>query len=146
MNSNDYIEHGLDKIPNVIFTGGKHITELPAFLQHFDMTLIPFLLNKLTKSIYPLKINEYLAAGKPVVSTSFSEDIRGFAKDIYIAQNHDEFVQLIDRAIAENTETKMQERYATAASNTWEERVKQFWEIVNRTLEQKGIGLLKAAA
>lgn len=140
VNSTEHIDIGLDKLPNVIFTGGKHITELPAYLQHFDVTIIPFLLNKLTASIYPLKINEYLAAGKPVVATNFSEDIRGFAKDIYIGKDQTEVVQLINLAIAEDSKEKVQHRYATACSNTWTERVKQFWEIVASTMEKKGIG------
>ena len=140
LNSNDYIEHGLDKMPNVILTGGKHITELPAFLQHFDVTIIPFLLNKLTASIYPLKINEYLAAGKPVVATNFSQDIRSFADDVYIANNEDEFVDLINLAIAEDCLGKVEHRNATACSNTWEERVREFWEVVESTLEEKGVG------
>ncbi len=139
LNSNDYIEHDLDKMPNVIFTGGKHITKLPAFLQHFDVTVIPFLLNKLTASIYPLKINEYLAAGKPVVATDFSEDIRGFAADVYIAQNSDHFVKLIDRAIAEDSSGLVAQRVATAKANTWKERVNEFWEVVENQLG-KGIG------
>lgn len=134
LNSDCYKAHGLDQMPNVILTGGKHITELPAFLQHFDVAIIPFLKNKLTASIYPLKINEYLAAGKPVVSTKFSEDIRSFAKDIYLAENEEEFVQLIDRAIAENCRELEQERAATAKSNTWTERVREFWEVVDRHL------------
>jgi teichuronic acid biosynthesis glycosyltransferase TuaH len=134
LNSDCYKAHGLDQMPNVILTGGKHITELPAFLQHFDVAIIPFLKNKLTASIYPLKINEYLAAGKPVVATNFSEDIRSFAKDIYLAENEEEFVQLIDRAIAGNCRELVQERAATAKSNTWTERVREFWEVVDRHL------------
>ena len=127
-------------MPNVIFTGGKHITELPAFLQHFDVAIIPFLLNKLTASIYPLKINEYLAAGKPVVATNFSEDIRSFANDVYLAKDENEFVNLINLAIAEDSPEKALQRNATACSNTWEERVREFWEIVEKTLDKKGIG------
>ncbi|MGO8056082.1 glycosyltransferase, partial [Rhizobium leguminosarum] len=66
---------GLDKLPNVLFVGPKHITQLANYLQYFDCVLIPFRKNTLTKSIYPLKINEYLAAGKAVIATHFSEDI-----------------------------------------------------------------------
>ena len=129
---------GLDKMRNVIFTGGKNITELPAFLQHFDVAIIPFLLNKLTASIYPLKINEYLAAGKAVVSTNFSEDIRSFADDIYLGKTESEFLELINLAIAEDSEEKAAQRFATANRNTWTERVNQFWETVHQTLESKG--------
>ena len=137
LNSEDYKQHGLDKMPNVVFTGGKNIKELPAFLQHFDITIIPFLLNKLTASIYPLKINEYLAAGKPVVATNFSEDIRSFANDIYIAKNEDEFVKLISKGMAENNEEKIARRSATAKKNTWKERVREFWEVVENHLNKK---------
>ncbi|MCB0517401.1 MAG: glycosyltransferase [Lewinellaceae bacterium] len=134
LNSECYKDYGLDKMPNVILTGGKHIRELPAFLQHFDVAIIPFLKNKLTASIYPLKINEYLAAGKPVVATDFSEDIRSFAKDIYLAESEDAFVNLINKAIGENCRELVAQRVATANQNTWTERVKQFWEVVDEHL------------
>jgi glycosyltransferase involved in cell wall biosynthesis len=134
LNSDCYKEYGLDKMPNVILTGGKHIRELPAFLQHFDVAIIPFLKNKLTASIYPLKINEYLAAGKPVVATNFSEDIRSFADVVYIAENEESFVKSIDRAIAENSAELIEQRVLTAKQNTWTERVRQFWEIVDQHL------------
>lgn len=134
LNSDCYKVHGLDEIPNVILTGGKHITELPAFLQHFDVAIIPFLKNKLTASIYPLKINEYLAAGKPVIATNFSEDIRSFADVVYIAENDENFVQSIDKAIGENSSALIEQRVLTAKQNTWTERVKQFWDIVDKHL------------
>ena len=132
LNSDDYKQHGLDQLPNVIFTGGKHISELPAFLQHFDCTIIPFLCNRLTASIYPLKINEYLAAGKAVVSTSFSIDIRTFSDYIYLADDADAFIRLIDRAVAENDPEQIKIRSEVAASNNWTNRVREFWDIVEQ--------------
>ena len=60
INSNTYTEVGLNQIPNIRATGSKDINDLPQYLQHMDCTIIPFLCNKLTASIYPLKINEYL--------------------------------------------------------------------------------------
>lgn len=134
LNSDCYKVYGLDKMPNVILTGGKHIRELPAFLQHFDVTIIPFLKNKLTASIYPLKINEYLAAGKPVVATNFSEDIFSFADVVYIADDEKAFLQAINKAIAENSAELIEKRVQTAKQNTWTERVKQFWSIVDEHL------------
>lgn len=121
---------GLTDYPNVIMTGSKKIDQLPAYLQYFDCALIPFKKNTLTKSIYPLKINEYLAAGRPVVATDFSEDIQGFKDVIYIGRNTGEFVQAIDQAIQENDIEKIQARIAVANTNTWTARVEKFWEIV----------------
>ncbi len=134
LNSDCYKVHGLDEMPNVILTGGKHITELPAFLQHFDVAIIPFLKNKLTASIYPLKINEYLAAGKPVVATNFSEDIRSFSDVVYLADSDESFVQTINKAILEDSPALVEQRVLTAKQNTWTERVKQFWDIVDKHL------------
>lgn len=134
LNSDTYKDYRLDQMPNVILTGGKHIRELPAFLQHFDVAIIPFVKNKLTASIYPLKINEYLAAGKPVIATNFSEDIRTFADVVYLPETAEEFVRAIDRAIAENSAELIEQRVLAARQNTWTERVKQFWEVVDEHL------------
>ena len=132
INSDTYTQVGLDKIPNIISTGSKNIKELPKYLQHSDCTIIPFLCNKLTASIYPLKINEYLASGKPVISTSFSEDIRGFRDVIYLAESESDFLHLIDRAIDEDNHAKHLERIEVANQNTWTARVNQFWDIVDK--------------
>ncbi|MFT5166214.1 MAG: teichuronic acid biosynthesis glycosyltransferase TuaH [Saprospiraceae bacterium] len=137
INNTEYQEIGLDQLPNVIFAGSKNIAELPRYLQHMDCTLIPFLCNTLTKSIYPLKINEYLAAGKAVISTSFSKDIRGFADYIYLADNHDQFLKQIDQAIIENAAGRIQSRNDLAHTNTWEARVEEFWTIVEDYLMKK---------
>ena len=55
---------GIDQLPNVTLGGSQPITELPSWLQNFSCAIIPFEKNRLTRSIYPLKINEYLAAGQ----------------------------------------------------------------------------------
>ena len=127
---------GLSRYPNVIFTGPKNITELPAYLQYFDCALIPFKKNTLTRSIYPLKINEYLAAGRPVVATDFSEDIQGFKDVTYIGKSNSEFVALIDRAISENNSDQVNKRLAVANTNTWTARVETFWQILESHPDQ----------
>ena len=130
LNNTEYKEIGLDKLSNVTFPGARKLHDLPPYIQHMDCVLIPFLCNVLTKSIYPLKINEYLSAGKPVISTSFSDDIRGFSKDIYLAENHEEFVSLIDVALEDNSPILVEQRRQTAISNNWEARLKQLEGIV----------------
>lgn len=128
----EHVEAGLDKLPNVVFVGSRKITELPDYLQYFDCVLIPFKKNTLTKSIYPLKINEYLAAGKPVIATHFSEDIYTFRDVAYVEDSHETFVQAIDKAINENNVNRKQARMQVAEQNTWSARVARFWEIIEK--------------
>lgn len=132
LNSYKFHEEGLAEFPNVIHTGAKNIEELPAYLQHMDCVIIPFLCNELTASIYPLKINEYLAAGKSVISTEFSRDIRAFGDLIRLVPGSEAFVQAIPAAIQENSADERHRRLARARKNTWAARVEQFWEIVSR--------------
>jgi len=136
--SNDgYKEAGLDKLPNFILTGSRDISELPAYLQHSDCLLIPFEYSLLTKSIYPLKINEYLTAGKPVVATAFSEDIQDFGDVAYIAETEDEFVSTITQAIQEDSPERIQKRIEKAERNSWQARVASFWDIVEAAYAEK---------
>lgn len=131
VSGNEHIKSGLTKMPNVVFAGAKPLGELPAYLQYFDCCIIPYKVNTLTASIYPLKINEYLAAGKPVVSTNFSADIQSFSDVAYIVNTHTEFIEAIDTAIEENVVNKKIARMGAASANTWEKRVEQFWDIVS---------------
>jgi teichuronic acid biosynthesis glycosyltransferase TuaH len=128
----EHIASGLDKLPNVIFAGPRKITDLPNYLQYFDCVLIPFKKNTLTKSIYPLKINEYLAAGKPVIATHFSEDIYTFRDVAYVEDTADAFIHAIDKAIDENSEARKLARMQVAEQNTWAARVVRFWEIIEQ--------------
>src|SRR5690606_26971458 len=97
-------------LPNLVFAGSRKPEELPAYLRQFDCCIIPYLKNTLTRSIYPLKINEYLAAGRPVVATRFSEDIYAFRPVAEIADSHDAFLDAIDTAIADNSTERQKER------------------------------------
>lgn len=132
LNNTEYKEIGLPDLPNVIFTEGKNLYELPRYLQHMDCTIIPFLCNTLTASIYPLKINEYLTAGKPVVATNFSVDIESFKNCIYLADSEECFIRLIDKALEPQPTEMIRLRTAKAASNTWAARIDQFWSIVEK--------------
>ena len=127
----EHTRYGLTKLPNVVFAGAKKLHELPSYLQYFDCCIIPYKVNKLTASIYPLKINEYLAAGKPVVATHFSEDIFSFRDHAFIAETRDQFLRMIDIAIDENNLNKKVARVEAAQANSWERRVEEFWEIIS---------------
>ncbi|MDQ3534724.1 MAG: glycosyltransferase [Bacteroidota bacterium] len=133
----DYKAAGLDQLPNVLFVGPKAIGELPAYLQKSDCTIIPFEYSLLTKSIYPLKINEYLAAGKPVISTAFSDDIVDFEDVAYIAYSDQEFIDKIDLALKEDSMERQQKRLEKAKQNSWAARVEKFWNINEEFLNKR---------
>lgn len=132
-------DSGLKEFQNVKLFGMKKLEELPAYLYHFDVAIIPFKKNSLTESIYPLKINEYLAGGKPVVSTSFSQDIRDFSDIAYIANSQDEFLKNINLAIAEDSKERVNERINYSLSNSWENRGLQLEEIIFNETKTKSL-------
>lgn len=127
---------------NVMFVGTRHIKDLPGYLYNASCAIIPYKRNELTNSIYPLKINEYLATGIPVVATPFSEDIKMFADVISLADTPDEFVESIHTSIRTNSTEKANQRIHRASQNTWPDRVQTFWEFVNGeigTPHKKGV-------
>lgn len=131
VSTDEHRTSGLESLPNVVFAGPRKIEELPAYLRYFDVTIIPYRKTVLTKSIYPLKINEYLAAGKPVVATHFSEDIYTFSEVAWVVDTHEEFLRAIDTAINSDDPARKEARMKVAASNTWTSRVQQFWDIIS---------------
>lgn len=132
INSSEFVRFGLRSCSNILAVGSKHISELPIYLHFMDVAIIPFKLNALTKSIYPLKINEYLAAGRSVVSTCFSEDIKSFEEVIEIANDHDEFLSKIDISLQNNDLKLIEGRVLVADQNSWEQRVNQIWFLVEK--------------
>lgn len=137
LSNGGYKQSGLNQRKNVIFTGQKSLEDLPAYLQYSHCAIIPFLCNALTKSIYPLKINEYLSAGKPVVTTAFSEDVLGFDSVTYLAQDHTDFIKSIDKGIKEDNEERKKRRIAFSASNSWEDRAVKFWALIDESVYEK---------
>ena len=108
----------LHQIDNVYFLGSKRMEELPAYLFGFDVALNPQKLNEVTIGNYPRKIDEYLAMGKPTVATK-TKAMEVFEKWVYLAENKDEYVLLIEKALVENTPEKEAEREKMARSHTW---------------------------
>ncbi|MFN4256741.1 MAG: glycosyltransferase [Saprospiraceae bacterium] len=143
INSPEPAQIGLDKLPNIVFAGSRRLDELPPLLQHIDVALIPFLKNTLTRSIYPLKINEYLAAGKPVVATSFSDDIRTFGEVIYLADDHADFINAIDVALSENDPQLGERRVEISRSNSWPQRIIQLDRIIEKYTSKTAAQKLK---
>ena len=108
-------------LPNVHLLGSKPYAEIPSYLEHFDVCVIPFVLNEVTKATDPVKLYEYLARGKPVVATAMAE-LAECGDLIYIARDAHDYAAQLDRAVAENAPALRERRIAYAAANTWERR------------------------
>jgi len=107
--------------PNVYLLGEKPYAELPAYLAGFDVCTIPFLRTPLTEATNPVKVFEYLSAGKPVVAAALPE-LESLADVVYQYTTPDEFVALLEQALAEDSPSLAASRQATARQNTWKER------------------------
>ena len=94
-------EEDLPKRPNICYLGGKTYDELPAYLSGWDVALMPFAMNESTQFISPTKTPEYLAGGKPVVSTPIKDVVRhyGHLEGVKIASTPEEFVAACEEAL-----------------------------------------------
>ncbi len=95
-------ESDLPRRPNLHYLGGKTYAELPAYLASWDVALMPFAVNEATRFISPTKTPEYLAAGKPVVSTPITDVVRHYGElgGVKIAADAEAFVRACDEALA----------------------------------------------
>jgi glycosyltransferase involved in cell wall biosynthesis len=122
--------HGL---PNVYFLGKKPMDALPAYVAAFDVCINPQMLNPVTIGNYPLKVDEYLAMGKPVVATR-TEAMDVFGDCAYLADGPGDYPRLVDQAILEDSEEKRNHRRRLAAGHTWEQSVALLEKAIDETL------------
>ncbi|MEI6821634.1 MAG: glycosyltransferase [Bacteroidota bacterium] len=126
----------LHKLPNVHFLGSRNMSELPAYIKGFDIAINPQRLNIFTVGNYPRKIDEYLAMSKPTVAT-MTKAMEYFADCTYLANNSDEYITLIEKALAEDNSEKQKHRREVAKTHSWVNNVKLIYEDILNT-EKKG--------
>jgi teichuronic acid biosynthesis glycosyltransferase TuaH len=112
----------LHSIPNIHFLGRRPLEQLPAYIKSFDICMNPQLINTITRGNYPLKIDEYLALGKPVVA-SRTRAMRLFEEHTYQSDRPEEVPALMELALAEDSPDRRAKRIAFARSHTWDNSV-----------------------
>lgn len=105
---------------NIHWLGFRRYDEIPDYVGAFDACIIPFHDDELTRGVDPLKLYEYLAAGKPVVSTPIPRSIE-FSDVVRTARGTDEFVSAIDSALGDDDAAR-ERRIATARPHSWSKR------------------------
>jgi glycosyltransferase involved in cell wall biosynthesis len=115
----------LRRLPNVRILGFKPTCDLPAYLHHFDVCLIPFLDNAFNSRCDPLKFYQYAAMGKPVVSRPISLAAR-YPRHLYVGASPAEFCDRIDQALNDSTSPAVRDRMLELArEHSWERIVSQ---------------------
>ncbi|MDL1959629.1 MAG: glycosyltransferase [Deltaproteobacteria bacterium] len=122
-------KYNLKKYSNVTILGPVSYQDLPKYASIFDISTIPFLKNKITESTSPIKLFEYMALGKPIVTTNITE-CRKY-KSVLIAVDHQDYIKKIDQALALRTN----EEYRTildreAKENSWKIKAEQIINLI----------------
>lgn len=126
------------ELGNVHLLGMKSHQLLPRYLAHLDVLIIPYLINEFTRHIYPGKIYECLASGKPVVVTDLPE-LRSLSDVIGIASDKEQFTELVSRVMLEDTLDLRQRRIEIAKGNSWAARYEFIGGTIAQRLHEKGI-------
>jgi glycosyltransferase involved in cell wall biosynthesis len=126
----------IQKLPNVQLLGHRSYTQLPNYLKGFDVALLPFVQNELTRNANPLKLREYLAAGLPVVATPLPEVAR-FSTLVSLAATSEEYIHCIEELLAQGRIGPSVERSNEMASEAWERKVSEIEHLVSQSLSQK---------
>lgn len=111
---------GFPQRPNLHWIGGRSYDQLPALTKGFNVCLMPFAINAATEYINPTKALEYMAAGRPVVSTAINEVKSNFSQVARIGSDHDEFLRWCVRECESPTHSRVTAGLRMAAENTWE--------------------------
>lgn len=126
----------LQALPNVHLVGAQPYASLPQWAKAFDVAIIPYRLNRQVANANPLKLREYLATGKPVVSTRNAE-IEKFSKWVRIADDREGFLAAIDAVLAGEPAHAAAERMAAVSGQTWDRRVDEVLATVAHALSRQ---------
>ncbi len=129
----------LPQKPNIHYLGGKSYDELPEYLAGWDVAILPFARNDSTRFISPTKTPEYLAAGKPVVSTSIRDVVQPYGRDglAWIADTAGEFSAAIDEALASDRSARLAHTDAFLSNLSWDRTWTEMWSHVARAVQTR---------
>jgi len=121
----------LHEMDNVYFLGSRDASELPNYIKGFDVAINPQHINDATMGNYPRKIDEYLAMGKPTVASA-TKAMEYFKEYTYLGVTPEDYVELIEKALSENTKALQQQRKAYGLSHSWENNVNEIYSCILR--------------
>jgi glycosyltransferase involved in cell wall biosynthesis len=133
-------DEDLPRRANIHYLGGKNYQDLPAYLSGWDVAIMPFAMNESTRFISPTKTPEYLAAGKPVISTPIRDVVRPYGQQnlVEIAQTAGEFVEAGEKILSEENSAEWLARVDVFLSqNSWDKTWGQMSHLINQAIDEK---------
>jgi glycosyltransferase involved in cell wall biosynthesis len=124
----------LPRAPNLHWLGARSYEALPAYLKGFDVALMPFALNEATNFINPTKTLEYMAAGRPIVSTPIADVVRQFASIVRIAVAPEDFIACCEQPF---DAARVERGRACAAGRSWDTTVHHMAALVDARLPDR---------
>jgi UDP-galactopyranose mutase len=134
----------LPRRPNIHWLGGRKYDELPAYLAGWDVAMMPFARCDATRFISPTKTPEYLAAGRPVVSTSIADVVDPYGRSglAWIADTAGEMAAAIDEAMASDPEARRAHADAVLAEMSWDRTFASMWRLVEQAAQARSARFL----
>jgi glycosyltransferase involved in cell wall biosynthesis len=130
-------EDAAPRLPNLHFLGRRRYEDLPGYGRHFDAAIIPYKLTQQVIHANPLKLREYLAMGKPIVSV-WTPETEKFADVIEVARGREQFLAKLDKVMGQpDSQEAVRCRMDRVASMSWEARVAEVLEVVEASLASK---------
>lgn len=125
--------------PNIHYLGGKSYQQLPEYIAGWDIAILPFAINESTKFISPTKTPEYLAAGKPVISTPIRDVVKPYGENglVRIASNVAEFVNCAEEILNEKVDRTnwLREVDTFLADNSWDNTWEEMLGLIESAIE-----------
>ena len=126
----------LPRLPNIHYLGSKAYQDLPDYIAGWDVALLPFAKNDATRFISPTKTPEYLAAGKPVVSTSIRDVVRPYSVQgvVRIADTPPDFVAACEAAMSESPDKSLRRADAILSRMSWDATWQEMQALIDRAV------------
>jgi teichuronic acid biosynthesis glycosyltransferase TuaH len=134
----DFVPQWFFNVPNLYLPGPAAFEDMPAVVKGFDVALIPFKKDEGSQMIFPLKLFEYLGAGKPVVATDFNTDLEAYTRGtVAYCSNANDFTDAINRELEATDASYKQKRLQIASENTWEPRMDEWNALLEINFKNK---------
>ena len=122
--------------PNLFWMGGRDYQQLPHYCAAFDICMMPFAMNASTQYINPTKGLEYMATGRPIISTPVRDVVRQWPDIVHVVKNAEEFVAAADQLLRHPDPQRIEKALAKAKASSWENTVATMQRLIKEAISK----------